>query len=228
MAKNRIKILSILGAASIAVGGASVASGNEANAPRESVQTEPTVSAESTPEQGEDYFKEIFFGVGENVDELQKNIDNGAYDRVAAASPEDPEGKVQYSQFVDQTVERIKQDDPTYFDEFEREITSGDPFAVENAVAETSTVINDIIAVEVVEEEDVVNGYCLWGPAVFAAAVWDAAIVVNYGALVNVYAGVLVKAEIELAGARNVLAGESGEISKQDLVAGITKTYASV
>lgn len=180
--------------------------------------TQDSIGADK--EEGKNNFRNIFFGLGDNAKELAANTGSDNYanlvEYASGAIKEGPE----YENMANSVIRDIEAKNTDFFSNFERDITSGDPYSVEDAIDAGSEALATTKVSEYGNETPGVETQCAF------SLVWTLVGAVNIGLAVNVEAWVFVQTKFKFAKNKNLLAGESGELIYEKMVAGISETYA--
>lgn len=190
----------------------------------------------SEDEVGEQAFKEIFFGMGPNVDRLAEEWNSADYNQLIAEIESEEVNRSSYQEVVQKLTQKIQDINPEIFSTFGNALITSNPRKIEEALTAISGILIDIFKEENgVPKHSARSGFA--AAAVVVAAVWSVGAAVNWAAvanalgLTNAYAAVNVKTIVhyktKITASRSMAAasGEAGEISQQRLVAGIAKVY---
>ena len=161
-------------------------------------------------------FDEIFFGNGPNAKTLAKNLKDPIYASLAKekeASREDDELHLK----VRTQVESME---PGFVEGFNNEIATGNPYRIERALERGSDLITQSLGNDLNNSDANASPQCAY---VFA---WAVAVLVNYGAAVNIETYALVHHKVKLAESRAVISEEQASLERQRVVTAISETYA--
>lgn len=194
-----------------------------------------TVSENSISERrAEEIFLALYFMQGEEALSLYEHGEIAQLDgfRAAYDSVNTPEAL----KFSASVVAELRADEPTYFERFAKAITSGDPFVVEDQIAQGRADISASETVVGLAEEDTttyvpgeIGPTCgvtvVVGAAfVLVAAAFAAAVAVLWAAVAAGQAAAVAETAVKV---RNVKSKPQGDRMYQDWVADVTATYAS-
>ena len=127
---------------------------------------------------GETLFRGLFFGEGpvaQLFPEVWKPI------QAKAGYQKDPRVR----EIEDRIIAYIRQNEPLFFDRFQRAMTSGDHLTIQEGLAEGGRLIQEALEEEQVE---VVGPQAICGPTV--CGLWWLAVAVKTGAVLNAYVAV--------------------------------------
>ena len=190
----------------------------------------------SEDELGEQAFKEIFFGIGPNVDRLAEAWNSADYNQLIAEIESEEVNLSSYQEVVQKLTQKIQAINSETFSILGNALITSNPRKIEEALTTISGILINIFKEENgVPKHSERSGFA--AAAVVVAAVWSVGAAVNWAVvanalgLTNAYAAVNVKTivhyktKITASRSMEVASGEAGEISQQSLVAGIAKVY---
>ncbi|WP_345048496.1 hypothetical protein [Arthrobacter methylotrophus] len=139
-------------------------------------------------------------------------------------------------------ADTLEESQPGYLSTLHKNLTSGDAYQVESALAATSTDVLQTVREKYdfkgasVNKDGGASGNCLWVVAVAAVAVWSGAVVVNYAGVVNVAGAVNAvgwfnaSVSVNVSGAssiQTVAATDEHRAATEDTVAALTTALAT-
>lgn len=191
------------------------------------VKSDPTTTMDmgsdqaSSKELGKDHFKNIFFGLGEGAKKLSSNTGSANFSNLVKYAENAVDEGPEYENLANSVIREIENGDRDFFSSFENKITSGDPYSVEEAIDAGSEALTTTNISDYGDDPLGVETQCAF------SLVWTLVGAVNIGLAVNVEAWVFVQTKFKFAENKNLLAGESGDLIYEKMVAGISEAYAA-
>ncbi|WP_130839954.1 hypothetical protein [Corynebacterium neomassiliense] len=199
-----------------------------------------TVSAMNGGSSGKALYKALFFGTGKTAIEIEESISDPTYSDVVR----NLNGESEVEQISEEVASKMESEESNFFSRFEEEVTSGDPYRVEDILAETSNITNDKMEESLKDEVEnnpelreqlesgtnetpEVDTYLLWVAAAAAVvavgAVWSVTVLINYAGAVNVGGAVNVAKYKYLAKSQEIVGNKDVNTSSfQERVSKIT------
>ncbi|SDT59575.1 antimicrobial peptide, SdpC family [Pseudarthrobacter equi] len=182
-------------------------------------------------------FEAIWFATGDRAADLRQKVQSETFRAYLDNGSQEADIRAMARQVAD-ALEASK---PGYLKKLEKELTSGDVYKVESALASTSQDVLRVVRekypaqVAMARADGGASGNCLWVFAVAAVAVWSGAVVVNYAGVVNVAGAVNAVGWFNASVSVNVSSPSSLETtattaderaSTENIVAALTKALA--
>lgn len=182
-------------------------------------------------------FEAIWFATGDRAADLRQRVQSETFRTYLDNGSQEADIRLMAGEVAD-ALEGSK---PGYLKKLEKELTSGDVYKVESALASTSQDVLKVVKarypaqVASARADGGASGNCVWVFAVAAVAVWSGAVVVNYAGVVNVAGAVNAVGWFNASVSVNVSSPASLETtastdderaSTENIVAALTKALA--